>query len=175
MSVSIMTQNGILEVPTRGGGINTLDKISKLESEIEQIKEELKKKISSEKITTNGNVTEEGYVSDARILNPSISGTLANTVESLKSNVDSGFGIRQITQVEVYSDVVIEPGQWKEFTVDISSKKFKKIPFASIRQLTWYSVHSINFIDVNTMSVIIINPYDVGQKDWVSITLIEPL
>lgn len=138
------------------------------------LKEQLQKRIQLEKITESTNITEQGYVCDARVLNPQITGTLANTVESLKENVDSRFGIRQITQVEVYSDVFIEPGQWKEFVVDVSSKNFKKIPFAMIRQLTWYSVHSINFIDVNTMSIIIINPYDVGQKDWVSITLIEP-
>lgn len=55
------------------------------------------KKIDKEKITQSSAVNVEGYVLDAREKNPSISGTMANQISELNTNLTSGLNSKENT------------------------------------------------------------------------------
>ena len=69
------------------------------------------KKIDKEKITQSSAVNVEGYVLDAREKNPAISGTMANQISKLNTNLSS---IVIIKSVKIYAATTIGAGEGAE-------------------------------------------------------------
>lgn len=78
------------------------------------------KKIDKEKITQSPAVNVEGYVLDAREKNPSISGTMANQISKLNTNLSS---IVIIKSVKIYAATSIAAGQGADIYFSVPTVK----------------------------------------------------
>lgn len=78
------------------------------------------KKIDKEKITQSSAVNVEGYVLDAREKNPSISGTMANKISELNTNLSS---IVIIKSVKIYAATSIAAGQGADIYFSVPTVK----------------------------------------------------
>lgn len=78
------------------------------------------KKIDKEKITQSPAVNVEGYVLDAREKNPSISGTMANQISKLNTNLSS---IVIIKSVKIYAATSIAAGQGADMYFSVPTVK----------------------------------------------------
>lgn len=78
------------------------------------------KKIDKEKITQSSAVNVEGYVLDAREKNPSISGTMANQISELNTNLSS---IVIIKSVKIYAATTIGAGEGAEIYFSVPTVK----------------------------------------------------
>ena len=78
------------------------------------------KKIDKEKITQSSAVNVEGYVLDAREKNPSISGTMANQISKLNTNLSS---IVIVKSVKIYAATTIGAGEGAEIYFSVPSIK----------------------------------------------------
>ena len=71
-----------------GGVIKTLiDRMAALESGLAGLKTELQGRLSTDKVTRSGAVTEPGWAVDARELNAATAGTLANRVSGIQDRI----------------------------------------------------------------------------------------
>lgn len=78
------------------------------------------KKIDKEKITQSSAVNVEGYVLDAREKNPSISGTMANQISELNTNLSS---IVIVKSVKIYAATSIAAGQGADIYFSVPTVK----------------------------------------------------
>ncbi len=81
---------------------------------------EVMKKIDKEKITQSSAVNVEGYVLDAREKNPSISGTMANQISELNTNLRTTVIIKS---VKIYAETSIAAGQGVEIYFSVPTVK----------------------------------------------------
>ena len=78
------------------------------------------KKNDKEKITQSSAVNVEGYVLDAREKNPSISGTMANQISELNTNLSS---IVIVKSVKIYAATSIAAGQGADIYFSVPTVK----------------------------------------------------
>lgn len=78
------------------------------------------KKIDKEKITQSSAVNVEGYVLDAREKNPAISGTMANQISKLNTNLSS---IVIMKSVKIYAAITIGAGEGAEIYFSVPTVK----------------------------------------------------
>lgn len=100
-----LQQNGALT--QIGGGItqSVLDRITDLENRLENVTNMLQGKLDKNKVKNSTTITEPGYATDARQLNPAVDGSLAGKVESLKNNDKNRYFLRGGVEIPPGADL----------------------------------------------------------------------
>ena len=153
MSLSIMTSQGEINVPTHsGGGVNLelLNRIEELENKVKQLTDRISTKADRSnygmtKISDSSDVTEvTGFSLPSREKNPTLEGTMANKMERIKEsisvrnivfsnintehlegNYSNGYKIGSIAivNIDVYFKDILQSQKFKLLDIDCSPDK----------------------------------------------------
>ena len=118
-------QNGTRK-PIGGGSQELITKVAVLEQIVNGLETALAGKLGIGKVTQSTAVTEAGYAADARQLNPAVSGSLANCVQSMEQslNIRKGKGYVFSTYATVVGGILTTtsvPAPANGYNVDILS------------------------------------------------------
>lgn len=105
-----------------GGGtsLEVLTRLALLENAVQNLNQTLSEKLGIDKVVQSTSVTESGYAVDARELNASVTGTIANLIQNLNLNVVGMFkSYAYIDRPFDFNDPTIPAGIYRIQTGDM--------------------------------------------------------